>query len=110
MLGLRSYLRKGEVRGTASDLRQDPDCFFNLLPWALALGVDKAFARNMGGRKLPDCPYVIMDKSLSYSPDQWCRFFRQLAKDMEQRKAQQSRGRILQLFTPLTGKPKKRRR
>lgn len=110
ILGLRSYLRKGEVRGTASDLRQDPDCFFNLLPWALALGVDKAFARNMGGRKLPDCPYVMMDKSLSYSPDQWCRFFRQLAKDMEQRKAQQSRGRILQVFSSLTGKPKKRRR
>lgn len=110
ILGLRSYLRKGEVRGTASDLRQDPDCFFNLLPWALALGVDKAFARNMGGRKLPDCPYVIMDKSLSYSPDQWCRFFRQLAKDMEQRKTQQSRGRILQIFSSLTGKPKKRRR
>lgn len=110
ILGLRSYLRKGEVRGTASDLRQDPDCFFNLLPWALALGVDKAFARNMGGRKLPDCPYVILDRQLSYSPDQWCRFFRQLAKDMERRKVQQSRSFVWELLSSLTGKPKKRRR
>lgn len=109
-LGLRSYLKKGEVRGMASDLRQDPDCFFNLLPWALALGVDKAFARNMGGRKLPDCPYVITDKPLSYSPDQWCRFFRQLVKDMDRRKDQQTRERLLQVFGPLTGKPKRRRR
>ena len=109
-LGLRGYLKKGEVRGTASDLRQDPDCFFNLLPWALALGVDKAFARNMGGRKLPDCPYVILDKSPSYTPDQWCRFFRQLAKDMDRRKDQQTRERLLQVFGPLTGKPKRRRR
>ena len=98
------------MRGTASDLRQDPDCFFNLLPWALALGVDKAFARNMGGRKLPDCPYVILDRQLSYSPDQWCRFFRQLAKDMERRKVQQSRSFVWELLSSLTGKPKKRRR
>lgn len=109
-LGLRSYLKKGEVRGTASDLRQDPDCFFNLLPWALALGVDMAFSRNMGGRKLPDCPYVVMDKPLSYSPDQWCRFFRQLVKDMDRRKDQQSRERALQIFSSFAGKPKKRRR
>lgn len=111
-LGLRSYLKKGAAGRATSELREDPDCFFNLLPWAIALGVDKPFARNMGGKKLPGCPYVILDKALSYSPEQWCQFFRQLVQDMDQRKDQQSRERIWQLIVVLTGKPSggKRRR
>lgn len=97
-LGLRSYLKKGEVRSGASDLREDPECFFNLLPWALALGVDGPFARNMGGRKLSDCPYVVTDKPLSYTPAQWCQFFRQMVKDMDRRKDQQSRERAWRIL------------
>ena len=52
-LGLRKYLKtisRGELQRLS---RRNPNFFFDLYPYAIALGVDRAFARQFGAMRLP---------------------------------------------------------
>ena len=40
-------------------LQSDPEYFFRMAPYAMALGVSKPFARAFGRRKLVQCPYFL---------------------------------------------------
>ncbi len=40
-------------------LRVNPNYFYELAPYALAMGVDRQFARKFGGTVLPDCSFLI---------------------------------------------------
>lgn len=56
--GLRRYLRtlpKSEIQRICE---KDPDFFHTMMPWAMALGSGKAFAKRFGAAKQPACPYL----------------------------------------------------
>lgn len=58
LLGLRHYLRS-VPRGELQRLMQtNPDYYYSLAPYALALGVDRRFAQRLGRQHLPVCPYL----------------------------------------------------
>lgn len=97
ILGLRKYLRtvsREELRRIRS---QDPEYFFQQLPYALALGVDKAFARRMGKENIGECPYVTAP-STPHSPEQWSQLTRQILASMEYRKKQLPKENLLRLL------------
>ena len=58
VLGLRRYLRSADPTQLHTICQNDPYYFHTLLPYALALGVDNAFARRLGKRRLLPCPYL----------------------------------------------------
>ena len=62
-LGLRRYLKTVSRADLHRILRSNPDYYFNMAPYAMALGVDQRFAKNMGGMRLGHCPYLttLMD-------------------------------------------------
>ncbi len=81
-LGFRRYLRRKEQQSLA---RMQPDYFFAMLPWAMALGCGKGFARAMGKWRPENCDYVAISSDRSWSAEQWLRLFCQLEKDMNRR-------------------------
>ena len=60
ILGLRSYLKHLPRDGINRLLNNDPDYFFNMAPYALALGVIRPYADAFGRRKMEDCPYLFL--------------------------------------------------
>ena len=59
ILGLRRYLKKIPKPELERRLKLDPELFFRLAPYAMALGVMKPYAAAFGKRKLPQCPYLV---------------------------------------------------
>lgn len=59
ILGLRRYMRRVSKAELMRILRTNPDYYYTMAPYALALGVDKKFARNFGSLRLPGCTWLI---------------------------------------------------
>lgn len=57
-LGLRRFLRRGYQEQHQSAQLQNPSYYYDLAPYALALGVDGAFARKFEKMELPPCAYL----------------------------------------------------
>lgn len=85
ILGFRRYV-KHLPRGDVSRLLNgDPYYFFNLAPFALALGVLKPFGSAFGRRKLDQCPYLITPVQGKRTASEWVRILREAADLMDAR-------------------------
>ncbi len=85
ILGLRHYLKHLPRDRVDQILENNPDYFFDMLPYAIALGVDGPFARSFGGRKLPPCPYLTARENEKRSPQEWALLLRKTADRMDDR-------------------------
>lgn len=71
VLGLRHYLRTIPKTELQRICNLDPGFFYTMLPYALALGVSKAFARRFGKGAIMACPYLSTGSSENLSAAQW---------------------------------------
>ena len=85
LLGLRSYLKHISKEDIQRLTKTDPDFFFNMAPFALALGVIKPFAKNFGGKGLDPCPYISVRTSGKRSASEWAQILAQTADLMDAR-------------------------
>lgn len=85
ILALRRYLRKLNAQELQQLLQSDPDYFFTMAPWAVALGVDRRFAWNFGQRKLPPCPYLSTRADTALTAKQWNDLLRQVMSILDER-------------------------
>jgi len=76
ILGLRQYLRKISNAQLQQILLNNPNYYYNLAPYALALGVDRAFTRHFGGRRLPECSYLTTGMDGHMTAREWNRLLR----------------------------------
>ena len=83
ILGLRYYFRNADRAELKRIQENDPEYFYNLLPYAMALGVDTAFAKRFGKRKMPQCPYFTCGVKQRMTAEEWIRFFRETASIMD---------------------------
>ena len=74
VLGLRRHLKKLSQEEAQRLQQNDPDFFYNMAPYAMALGVDKAFAKAFGRKKLEPCPYFVCGIHNKMSAADWNRF------------------------------------
>lgn len=104
VLGLRRYLKNLSKDDLVRIQKQDPEYFYTLLPCAMALGVDRRFARRFGNIRIPECPYLTLPGNSPGTAMQWCESVHQVLQDMDKRK------RLLPLerLTRLWGTPPKR--
>ena len=82
ILGLRKYLKhmdKDEVQRTWS---ADPEFFYNMAPYAMAMGVGKQFARSFGKRPIPPCPYLVVNLRERLYAEDWMLILQETAKAM----------------------------
>ncbi len=85
ILGLRRYLYKVSKEELNRICQSDPDYFFSLAPYALALGVDRSFAKRFGGRRLSACPYLTTGMDGHMTAAEWCDVMRRTAKALDER-------------------------
>ncbi len=83
--GLKRYLRTADKAQLQRLCETDPDYFFRLAPSALALGLDEAFARRFGNRKLDRCPYLTTGTEGQLTAQQWSKLLRRTLDAMNDR-------------------------
>ncbi|MBQ8622325.1 MAG: DUF2207 domain-containing protein [Oscillospiraceae bacterium] len=71
VLGLRNYVKHLPRDEIGRLMQNDPDYFFNMAPYALALGVINPFAKAFGRRKLDQCPYLMSRVSGKRTAEEW---------------------------------------
>ena len=85
ILGLRLFLNTISKEEVVRIRKNDPEYFFNMIPYAMALGVAKPFARRYGGKKLPPCPYLVTGRNGIYSAEIWQRILQETTDLLEAR-------------------------
>ena len=85
MLGLRHYLKTVQPDQLRRIKRNEPDYFHNMAPYALALGVDRAFASHFGSEKIDPCPYLTTGMDGHRTASEWSEMFRRALEAMGER-------------------------
>ena len=84
-LGLRRYL-KTVSKGQLQEICQsNPDYFHQMMPYAMALGVDKRFAKQFGSLPLGQCPYISTGVDSTMRASQWAALMRRTLSGMNTR-------------------------
>lgn len=83
--GLRHHLRRVSGFEMQQCLERNPGYFFELMPYALALGVEKPFARRVGKTPVPECSYIIAPVRGELSAGQWAALLRHVADLLNRR-------------------------
>ncbi len=86
LLGLRHYLKSIPSDTAKHLLRQNPDYFYQMAPFAAAMGVDQAFARQFGNRRLPGCTYLATGMDEHLTAREWDRLLREAITALDERK------------------------
>ncbi|MGN0999769.1 MAG: DUF2207 family protein [Faecousia sp.] len=76
ILALRRCMKKISRGEVLQILRSNPEYYHHMAPYALALGVDKAFARQFGSVRLPQCTYLTTGMDGHMTAREWSRFLR----------------------------------
>ena len=71
VLGFRRYLKSVEKTALDALSKDNPDYFFDLAPYALALGVGKHFARQFGAKPFRECYYIDYPLKDTITASRW---------------------------------------
>lgn len=85
ILAVRRFMRRIPRPEAARLLKADPEYFFRMAPYAIALGVGKPFAAAFGRRKLEQCPYFYTKNQSSRTAEEWMRLMTQTVALMDDR-------------------------
>lgn len=85
LLGLRRFMGRVSKRELQQLLKANPSYFHELAPYALALGVDKAFAHRFGRLRLPECTYLICGQRRQMTAAEWAAMLRATVDGLEAR-------------------------
>ena len=85
ILGLRKYLKTIPSADVRRIMEHNPDYYFAMAPYAMALGVDKAFARLFRNVQLSPCPYLMVDGKEPRDAIQWNEQIRKVLTVMDTR-------------------------
>ena len=88
ILGLRRYLKTVKKEELDRIQKYDPDYFFQMAPYALALGVIKPFAKNFAGQRLDQCPYIMTRVQGRRTAGEWADLLAEVADAMDERHRQ----------------------
>ena len=85
ILAVRKFLRAIPRPEAARLQKLDPEYFFRMAPYAIALGVEKPFAAAFGRRPLEPCPYLVVRSGEGRTAEQWMRLLTQTVNLMDSR-------------------------
>ena len=83
--GLRHYMLHANNFELQQHLQSNSNFYYSLAPYALALGVDKRFARRFGKTVLPDCGFLILSGPQPATATQWAALLRQIVDSLDAR-------------------------
>ena len=101
VLGLRRYLRRVSREDLQRISQSNPEYFFSMIPYAMALGADKHFARRFGKLQLPECPYMDLGTDARFTVSGWRNCFRRMATEMDHRRKKMWAERLSGIFNSM---------
>ena len=81
--GLRRYLVGAKSYEIRDELERDPDYFFEMAPYALAMGVEERFAKRFGRAIMPQCCYLDAGRSEKRNAQEWAYIMGQTARKLD---------------------------
>ena len=84
LMGLRHYLTSIKRQTIQEELDRNPDYFFEMAPYALAMGAEDGFAKRFGRRIMPQCGYLDAGRSEKRTAQEWAYQMRQTAEKLDQ--------------------------
>ena len=85
ILGLRAYLRGLNSQTLWPILQQNPDYFYTMLPYAMALGLGKRLSRRCGKLPLPQCTWFSTVEERYRNVSQFCALLQEAVLNMDAR-------------------------
>ena len=85
ILGLRRYLKTVSHEELQRIVGSNPDYYFEMAPYALALGVENAFAARFEKISQPSCTYLSLGNETSRTAQDWCQLLRQVTDILNER-------------------------
>ncbi|MBQ9148413.1 MAG: DUF2207 domain-containing protein [Oscillospiraceae bacterium] len=95
LLGLRYYLRHVKTEELKARVEQNPEYFFDMLPYAMAFGVEHSFAQRFGRMIMPQCGYVEHTRVTRRTAAEWAALLSRTADKLDAGHIRMSRGRWL---------------
>lgn len=86
VLGLRRYLKSVSTEELQTILEHNPDYYFKLAPYAIALGVDRTFSRRFKNLSPGVCSYLSDDRKKPVSAWQWNHLLQQVISVLDSRR------------------------
>ena len=99
VIGLYRYFLTVPAKELQEIFQANPEYFFDLAPYAMALGADRTFANRFGKLRLPDCPYIRADRTENLTALQWSNQMRAITKAMDDRRKHTFMERFLRIFS-----------
>ena len=84
ILGFRAFLKKMPQEELDRIRRSDPDYFFTMAPYALALGVDRNFAQQFGRKRMNPCSWLTTGMDGHMTALEWSREMRRAAASLDE--------------------------
>jgi hypothetical protein len=95
ILGFRNYLKTVSREELHRILRVNPDYYYEMVPYAVALGVDKAFAGRFGKMNVGQCPYIFAGAESTMRAEQWQVLMRRVLANMSTQPEQSRMEKVL---------------
>lgn len=89
VLSLRRHFRKFSTYQIHQMCQENPELFFDLAPYAIALGREDVLARRFGSSRLPACPYIYASDTRGLTAKQWSQQMRIILDSMTARQRKQ---------------------
>lgn len=70
-MSMRRYFKTVSAQDLQQARKNNPEYFHQMMPFAMALGADKAFARNFGKEIVGQCPYISDGTNIEMRAGQW---------------------------------------
>lgn len=81
-MGLRRYFKSVSGRELRQIALNDPEYFHRMMPYALALGADRSFAKGFGKQNVGQCPYITLAGEGPVQAGKWRTVCRQILSKM----------------------------
>lgn len=88
ILGLRRFMKTAGQEDLQRILAVNPEYFHSLAPYAVAMGVDKRFAKQFGSLRIPACPYLSAGRDSNVTALEWSHRLRTVVQALEERQLQ----------------------
>ncbi len=85
ILGLRRHMKLVQSQELGRIIRSNPDYYYELAPYALALGVDRTFAQKFDKLRLPGCEWLMADRRTAKNASDWNLLLREAVTTMNRK-------------------------
>ena len=85
LLGLRRYFLSASGAALRQNLENNPDYYYTIAPFALAMGVDRALAYRFGDARLPGCPWLTTGMDGHLTAGEWNQLLRSAVYALDER-------------------------